>query len=146
MNKVEPTKKIQVTMEVATDTLEFLDLKLKCDEESKQISVDVFAKDNGSFTYVLPSTCFPKNNIENIPKGVPLRLRRICNSDEKLEKHSAEYENYLIARGCKPGTVKKEFSDIKKILQKRQVKTIIRDHLPILYGNQQMLDIFCKTP
>ena len=32
-------------MEVATDTLEFLDLKLKFDKESKQIYVDVFAKD-----------------------------------------------------------------------------------------------------
>ena len=38
-----PLKKIQFTMEVATDTLEFLDLKLKFDKESKQISVDVFA-------------------------------------------------------------------------------------------------------
>ena len=41
-------------MEVATDT-EFLDLKLKFDKESKQISVDVFAKDTNSFTYVAPS-------------------------------------------------------------------------------------------
>ena len=32
-------------MEVATDTLEFLDLKFKFDKESKQIYVDVFAKD-----------------------------------------------------------------------------------------------------
>ena len=90
MNKIGPTKKIQFTMEVATDTLEFLDLRLKFDKESKQISVDVFAKDTDSFTYVLPSTCFPKNNIENIPKGVAVRLRRICDSDEKFEKHSAE--------------------------------------------------------
>ena len=45
MNKVDPTKKNQFTMEVATDTLEFLDLKLKFDKESKQIYVDVFAKD-----------------------------------------------------------------------------------------------------
>ena len=37
-------------MEVATDTLEFLDLKLKFDKASKQISVDVFAKDTDSFT------------------------------------------------------------------------------------------------
>ena len=90
MNKIGPTKKIQFTMEVATDTLEFLDLRLKFDKESKQISVDVFAKDTDSFTYVLPSTCFPKNNIENIPKGVAVRLRRICDSNEKFEKHSAE--------------------------------------------------------
>ena len=93
MNKVDPTKKIQFTMEVATDTLEFLDLKLKFDKESKQISVDVFAIDTDSFTYVLPGTCFPKNNTENITKGVALRLRRICNSDEKFEKHSVEYQN-----------------------------------------------------
>ena len=60
MNKVDPTKKIQFTMEVATDTLEFLDLKLKFDKESKQISVGVFAKDTDSFTYVLPSSVFLK--------------------------------------------------------------------------------------
>ena len=77
--------------------------------------MDVFAKDTDSFTYVLPSTCFPKNNIENIPKGVALRLSRICDSDEKFEKHSVEYQNYLTARDYKPGKVKKQFSDIKKL-------------------------------
>ena len=80
-------------MEVATDTLEFLDLKVKFDKESKQISVDMFAKHTDSFTYVLHSTCFPKSNIESIPKGVAASLRRICDSDEKFEKHSAEYQN-----------------------------------------------------
>ena len=98
MNKVDPTRKIQFTMEVATDTLEFLDLRLKFDKESKQISEDVFAKDTETFTYALPSTGFPQDSIENIPKGVALHLRRICNSDEKFEKHSAEHQNYLIAR------------------------------------------------
>ena len=88
MNKVDPTNKIQFTMEVASDILQFLDLKLKFDEESKQISVEVLAKDTDSF---LPSTCFPKNNIEIIRKGVALSLTRICNSDEKFGKHSAEY-------------------------------------------------------
>ena len=90
MNKVNPTEKIQFTMEVATDTLEFLELKFKFDKESKQISVSVCAKDTDKFTYVLPSTCFLKNNIESIPKVVALRLRRIGDSDEKFGKHSAE--------------------------------------------------------
>ena len=61
----------------------------------------------GSFTYVLPSTCFPKNNNENIPKGVALRLTQICDSDVKFEKHSAQYQDYLNARDYKPGKVKK---------------------------------------
>ena len=68
INKVDPIKKVQFTMEVATDTFEFLDLNLKFDEESKQISVDVFPKD----------TCFPKNNIENILKVLFYVLERFA--------------------------------------------------------------------
>ena len=71
-------------MEVAEDSLEFVDLKLMFDKEAKKISVDVFSKTTNSFTYVLPNTCFPKNNIENIPKGAALRLRRICDSEKKF--------------------------------------------------------------
>ena len=51
MNKVEPTKKIQFTLEVATETLEFLELKLKFDKKSKQISVDV-GKLKKQFSYI----------------------------------------------------------------------------------------------
>ena len=36
-----------------------------------------------------------------------LRLRIICDSDEKFEKHNIEYQNYLIARDYKPDKVKK---------------------------------------
>ena len=82
----------------------------------------MFAEDTNSFTYVLSSTCFPKNNIENIPKGIALRLRRICDSDVKFEKHSAEYQNYLIARNYKPGKVRKQFSDIKKLTREEARK------------------------
>ena len=108
-------------MDFSTDTFQFLDFKPKLDKKSKQNSVDVFVEDTESFTYVLPSTCFPKNNLENIPKSVALevrRIRRICNSDEKVEKHSAEYQNYLIARDYKPAKTKKKtkpFSDIEKL-------------------------------
>ena len=63
MNKIDRAKRIQITMQVAKDFLEFLDLKLQFDKEYKRISVDIFSKANNSFTYVLPSTCFPKNSI-----------------------------------------------------------------------------------
>ena len=36
-----------------------------------------------------------------MPKRVALRLRRICDSDEKFEKHSTEYQSYLISRSLK---------------------------------------------
>ena len=77
MKNIDSMKKTQFIMEVAKDILKFLDLRLKFDKKSKRISIDIFSKATNSFTYVLPSTCFLKNNIENIPKGVALRLRRI---------------------------------------------------------------------
>ena len=97
MNEIDRTKKIQFTMEVGKDVLEFPYLKLKFDKEHKRISVDIFSKATKSFTYVLPSSCFPKNSIENIPKGVALRLRRIFDSDDKFEERSVQYQKYLVA-------------------------------------------------
>ena len=61
--------------------LDFLDLSLHINEDNK-ICVDVYAKPTNSFTYVLPSTCYPKKSINKVPKRIALRLRRICNSDD----------------------------------------------------------------
>ena len=107
MNNIDRTKKIQFTMEVAEDVLEFLDLKLTFDKEYKRISVDIFAKATNSFTYVLPSTCFPKKSIENAPKSLALRLRRICDSDDKFDERSVQFQKYLVARDYKPSKAKK---------------------------------------
>ena len=82
-------------MEIAGDTgLEFLDLKLKI--SGGKVRADVFAK----------STCYPKNNICNIPRGIAVRIRRICDGDETFEKRSSEYQSYLIARDHKTSLVK----------------------------------------
>ena len=74
--------------------LEFLDLKCTFGIEHKRISIDIFAKATNSFTYVLHSTCFPKKSIENVPKGIALGLRRICDSDDKFEERSVQYQKF----------------------------------------------------
>ena len=63
----------------------------------------------------MPSTCFPRRNIEKVPEDVGLRLRRICDTDSKFKVISNEYQQYLIARGYKPHKVTKQFSDVAKI-------------------------------
>ena len=115
MNNIYRTKKIQFTMEVTEDVLEFLDLKLTFDKKYKRISVDIFPKATNSFIYVLPSTCFPKKSIENVPKGVTLRLRRICDSDDKFDERSVQYQKYLAARDYKPSKVKKQVTDVRNV-------------------------------
>ena len=64
-------------MEVAEpgNYLELLDLKLKW--ENGKIMVDVHSKPTNSFTYILPTTCYPQKSICNIPHGIALRLRQI---------------------------------------------------------------------
>ena len=76
LNQIDSIGKIKFTMQVqGDDGIEFLDLKLKL--ENSKIAVDVFAKPTNSFTYVLPTSCYPKKSINNIRGGIALRLRRI---------------------------------------------------------------------
>ena len=92
-------------MQVADENeLQFLDLKLKIVEG--KVNVDVYSKPTNSFTYVLPSTCYPYKNIRNVPKGIALRLRRICDTEEKYNQRSSGYQNYLIGREYNPALVK----------------------------------------
>ena len=80
LNTMDKTGKIKFTLEIAGDTgLEFLNLKLKINEG--KVRVDVYAKSTNSFSYITPNTCYPQNNICNIPRGIVLRLRRICDDD-----------------------------------------------------------------
>ena len=39
----------------------------------------------------MPSTCFPRRNMEKLPEGAALRLRQICDTDSKFKIRSNEY-------------------------------------------------------
>ena len=147
------------------NTLEFLDLKVRC--VNGKLSVDVFAKPTNSFTYVKPSTCYPRKNINNVPRGVALRLRRICDTNDKYELRAEEYKNYLIARDYKPSLVDKHFKEIgnisrtearkKRISPEKvskvkfittynprlpKIDNIIKKHLSVLHNDENLKDLF----
>ena len=111
MNKVDPTKYIQLAMEVATDTLEFLDLKVKFDKQSKHISVDVFAKDTDSFTcsFLVPI----KITLETSLKVLLYVLEGFAILVRNLKSIMQNIKNYLIARDYKPGKVKNNFQTLE---------------------------------
>ena len=50
-----------------------------------------------------------------VPKSIALRLRRICDSDEMHDERSEKYEKYLITRDYQPGSVKRQFEEVKKL-------------------------------
>ena len=102
-------------MQIADEVngLEFLDLKIKC--LNGKLSVDICCKPTNSFTYVLPSTCYPIKNINKVPQGIASRLRRICDTAEKYESCTDEYKKYLLVRDYKPSLVDEQFRKISKI-------------------------------
>ena len=117
--------------------------------------------------YLLPSSSHFHSVSDNIPYGVALRLKRICSTEEEFSKKSIEYKNHLLARGYKRNRVKKQFqkanffsretlltkqpkiSSNKKIVLNldyhpilRNVGSIIKRHLPILYKSVAMKETF----
>ena len=74
LNNVEKAGKMKLTIEIADQEkgLEFLDVKIKYVDG--KLSVDISAKPINSFTYVKQSTCYPRKNISNVPRGIALRL------------------------------------------------------------------------
>ena len=98
MVSIDTSGKIKFTMSVTKESfLKFLDLTLNTKEHNK-ICVDVYPKSTNSFKYVLFSTCYLERNINNTPKSIALRLRRIWHLDENFDMSSHEYQNCLTAR------------------------------------------------
>ena len=166
LNNLDDTGKIKFTMQVANENgHDLLDLKLKIVEG--KITVDVYSKPTNSLMYVLPSTCYPYKNIRNVPKGIALRLRRICDTDEKYNQRSSEYQNYLIDRKYNPTLIKKQFEQVGKMTrtqarafkqkpnQVRKInfftscnlslpcmKTLIKKYLPLLHSDKNLKTLF----
>ena len=70
--------------------------------------VDVFPKPTNSFCYTTPDTCYPKKSRCNLPKGIVLRLRRICDGDATFEHE--------------PSTVKWQFSEVRNTTRAEEKK------------------------
>ena len=64
---------------------------------------------------MLSTSCYPRKNLNNIPRGIALRLRRICDADEKFNSRSIKYKNYLIAIDYKPSVVNKHFAHVSTL-------------------------------
>ena len=113
------------------------------------------------FTYVMPTTCYPSNNINNVPK----RLKNICDSAEKFTVHSQRNKNYLRGRYYKYKVVEKYFNELSKFsrAEARQVKpkqqandrilfattnmlpnmrSLIKNYLPVLHSDSDLKNIF----
>ena len=95
---------LKLTMEIGKDHLCFLDLKTSA--WSKKLMTTVCSKTTDSHLYLQSTLCHKSSSINGTPKGVALRLRRICSTTQELQSKAKEYSASLVARGHNLKTVK----------------------------------------
>ena len=88
---------LKLTMEIGKDHLCFLDLKTSA--SSKKLMTTVYSKTTDSHLYLQSTLCHKSSSINGTPKGVALRLRRICSTTQELQNKAKEYLSSLVARG-----------------------------------------------
>ena len=114
---------LKFTMEIGGKEICFLDVKITIVENKLQTTV--YSKPTDSHLYLHATSCHNRASINGIPKGVSLRLRRLCSSDEDFDRQAAEYMKYLKLRGYKSSSVTKAFSETRS--KNRDEARLVKD-------------------
>ena len=105
---------LKFTMEIGRKEICFLDLKISFSSSNK-LETEVYSKPTDSHLYLHANSCHNKASVNGIAKGVALRLRRICSTEESFERKETEYTKYLTDRGHNKKNVNKSFKNVKNI-------------------------------
>ena len=65
---------------ISSDIINFLDLNIFFDKITNSIKFSLYIKPTQTFSYLLTSSNHPNFITKNIPKGIFIRIRRICSS------------------------------------------------------------------
>jgi len=106
--------------------LNFLDLEIKLSSDNI-LTTTVYSKPTDSHLYLHADSCHNKSSINGISKGVALRLRRICSTDEEYLKKVNEYLSYLTTRGHKYKLAKQSFDKVLKIDRNNTRKKVVKN-------------------
>ena len=102
---------LKFTIEVGGLFITFLDLRIGI-HEGKLITT-VYSKPTDSHLYLQADSCHQEASIKGILKGVALRLRRICSTNDEFDLKCKEYSAYLVARGHNPFLVEAAFQKVR---------------------------------
>ena len=105
-NSLDPNLKFTMTVG-ENDEPTLLDLRIIL--KNNKLFTTVYSKPTGSQMYLHADSLHPKSTFTGIQKGVLIRLRRICSTEEEFNERSKEYKAYLVAKSHNPTSVLKEF-------------------------------------
>ena len=102
---------LKFTMEIGEESLCFLDVEIKF--MNNQLYTTVYSKPTNTHIYLHANSCHNERSKKGIPKGVALRLKRICSTDAEYSVKSDEYKVHLMKRGYDKNMVTNAFDSLK---------------------------------
>ena len=90
----------------------------------------VCSKTTDSHLYLQSTLCHKSSSINGTPKGVALRLRRICSTTQELQSKAKEYSASLVARGHNLKTVKSKSEKVSRsVARKKKNRSITSSYV-----------------
>jgi hypothetical protein len=66
---------------------------------NKEIEFNLHTKPTDSHLYLMPSSCHPPHTFKRVPKGLAIRIRRICFSPTSFQEQGNILKKHLTNRG-----------------------------------------------
>ena len=159
---------IKFTVDISASNNIFLDTTSKIVDGKVEFSLHT--KPTDSHLYLMPSSCHPPHTFKGVPKGLATRIRRICSSPMLYQEQSLRLKTHLCKRGYEAHKVQAAINEVsnqdrQSLLQYKErssgdrvpmittyhsvlkdLNTILKKHIPILYANKRMADVFKEPP
>ena len=111
VNILDPSLKFMV--EIGGERLKCLDLLMSI--RNGRLETTVYSKPTDGHLYLHNDSCHPRSTKLGVEKGVALRLRRICSTDDEFDRKSKKYMALLANRKHSPKDIIQNFKNAKEM-------------------------------
>ena len=80
-----------------------------------KLETTVYSKPTDGHLYLHKDSCHPRSTEVGVEKGVAIRLRRICSTEDEFDKQSKKYMALLANRKHSPKDIIKNFKHAKEM-------------------------------
>ena len=139
MNKIHPS--VKFTLQHTTPDKEDIEDRCECIASSSvpfldtsvslkqgRIILDLYRKPTDRNKYLLPDSCHPYSNIENIPLSLAIRITRICTETETRDMRYSELKDMLLQRKYPLGIVMAAITKARSIPRAVTIRRVERDN------------------
>ena len=162
LNQFHPN--IKFTHESSTESIPFLDLRVKLSQG--KLETDLHIKPTDRHQYLHYSSSHPGHTKRSIVYSQTLRVARVCSHEADFRKHTTEMKSWFLKRGYPNNVIEKEMKKVKfsKISSTRKdnakgvplvvtyhpglknINQIINKNLHLLYMDQEVKKVFHQSP